>query len=346
MKNLIYIFCIIIVLFKTGNVLSNSNLFSVNNIEIESKKIKNKENLVNRAFKKGFNELTDRLLLKEDFKKISTTNLDQIKKLISHYQIISPNFKEDNQNFNVNIYFDKEKIHNFFYENNILYSDVLDIEVMLFPLLEENKQFFFYTKNYFYNNWNKNESEEAIQYVLPAETLENIRQIEINKENILKLDLVNFFKEYENENKVFAIIQLDDDTAKVFLNSIISGKKLNKNLFVKREGKKKEIFYNNIINEIKNTLKDMIKSQNLIDVRTPSFLNVKLKLEKNNNLFEFEKRLTNIDLVENYFIQKLNKDYVLIKIKYHGKISKIMSKLNTQKIKLKKADGEWQINLN
>ena len=90
----------------------------------------------------------------------------------------------------------------------------------------------------------------------------------------------------------------------------------------------------------------MIKSQNLIDVRTPSFLNVKLRLEKNNNLFEFEKRLTNIDLVENYFIQKLNKDYVLIKIKYHGKISKIMSKLNTQKIKLKKADGEWQINLN
>ena len=70
MKNLIYIFCIIIVLFQTGNVLSNSNLFSVNNIEIGSKKIKNKENLVNRAFKKGFNELTDRLLLKEDFKKI------------------------------------------------------------------------------------------------------------------------------------------------------------------------------------------------------------------------------------------------------------------------------------
>ena len=89
----------------------------------------------------------------------------------------------------------------------------------------------------------------------------------------------------------------------------------------------------------------MIKSQNLIDVRTPSFLNVKLKLEKNNNLFEFDKRLVNIDLVENYYIQEINKDYVLIKIKYHGKISKIMNKFDTEKIKLQTKDGDWQINL-
>ena len=56
------------------------------------------------------------------------------------------------------------------------------------------------------------------------------------------------------------------------------GKKLNKNLLIKKKKKKKEIFYDDIIQEIKNTLKDMMKSQNLIDVRTPSFLNVKLKL--------------------------------------------------------------------
>ena len=63
MKNLIYIFCIIIVLFKTGNVLSNSNLFSVNNIEINQETSKNKEKLVNTAFQKAFNELINRLLM-------------------------------------------------------------------------------------------------------------------------------------------------------------------------------------------------------------------------------------------------------------------------------------------
>ena len=79
MKFFIYIISILIVLFKTGNVLSDSNLFNVNNIEISTKEIKNKQNLVNKAFKKGFEELIARLLLKEDFKKLYTTDLKKNK---------------------------------------------------------------------------------------------------------------------------------------------------------------------------------------------------------------------------------------------------------------------------
>ena len=87
MKNLIFICCILIILFKTGNVLSDNNIFNVNNVEISKEISTNKEKLANQAFKKGFKELINRLLLEEDYKKISTTNLDQIKKLVSYYQI-------------------------------------------------------------------------------------------------------------------------------------------------------------------------------------------------------------------------------------------------------------------
>ena len=74
MKNLIFICCILIILFKTGNVLSNNNIFSVNNIEIVREISKNQEDLVNQAFEKGFKKLIQRLLLEEDYKKISTIN--------------------------------------------------------------------------------------------------------------------------------------------------------------------------------------------------------------------------------------------------------------------------------
>ena len=37
MKNLIFISFILIILFKTGNVLSDNNIFNVNNIEIAQK---------------------------------------------------------------------------------------------------------------------------------------------------------------------------------------------------------------------------------------------------------------------------------------------------------------------
>ena len=100
-----------------------------------------------------------------------------------------------------------------------------------------------------------------------------------------------------------------------------------------------------IISQIKITVEDLVKSQNLIDVRTPSFLNVKIKLDRKKNLIEFNNRLENIDLIDNFFIQRLNKDYVLIKIKYLGKIDKIISKLKEQNLNLKLVEGEWQINI-
>ena len=52
---------------------------------------------------------------------------------------------------------------------------------------------------------------------LPVESLEIIRKIENNKNNIFELNISDFFKEYQNENKVFAIIQMNDDKVKIFL---------------------------------------------------------------------------------------------------------------------------------
>ena len=83
----------------------------------------------------------------------------------------------------------------------------------------------------------------------------------------------------------------------------------------------------------------------MIDVRTPSFLNVEIKLNKKDNLVEFKKRLEKIDLIDDFYVQKLNKDYVLVKIKYLGKISKIINKLKDQKINLKMIAGQWQLTI-
>ena len=113
MKNLIFICCILIILFKTGNVLSDNNIFNVNNIEINKEISANKEKLVNQAFKKGFKELINRLLLEEDYKKISTSNIDQIKSLISYYQIQNKE-KEENNNIRFNIFLIKREFTTFF----------------------------------------------------------------------------------------------------------------------------------------------------------------------------------------------------------------------------------------
>ncbi len=345
MKNFIFIFSILIILFKTGNVLSNNNIFNVNNIEISKKTYKNKENLVNQAFKKGFGELIERLLLEEDYKRLSSTNLTVIKELISYYQIINQEEKDKINEVKVNIFFDKGKMHDFFYKQNILYSDIINTEIIFFPLLVNKNQFFIYSKNFFYENWNSKNSQSLIEYNLPVESIENIKKIEDKKNDIYKLNVSNFFEEYNNSKMIFAIIEIEQNEAKVFLNSKISGKKLNKTLSIKFDGSNQVLSYNKVIIEIKKTIRDLIKSQNLIDVRTPSFLNVKIKLNDKSNLVEFKNRTKDIGLINNYYIQQLNKDYALVKIKYLGKITKIIKKLKDQNINLKFINGLWELNI-
>ncbi len=347
MKKLIFICSILIILFKTGNVLSNNKIFNVNNIEIDKEISQNKEKLINKAFLKAFDKLITRLLMEEDYKKTSKMTLDQVKKLISYYQITSEN-SEGINNERINVFFDKDRVHKFFYEKNILYSDIMNSEVILFPLLKKENQFFIYTKNYFYKNWNNQESEQEnlIQYSLPVENIENIQKINLNKDSPYKIDIDDFFSEYNRNNIVLVYIEIKKDKAEVFLNTKIQNKKIKKTLSIKHGNNITEKkFYDEVIINSKETIRDLIKSQNLIDVRTPSFLNVRIKLNSEKNLVEFNNRIKEIDLIDNFYIQKLNKDYAVVKIKYLGKIDKIIDKLGKQKINLKMIEGTWQLTI-
>ena len=87
--------------------------------------------------------------------------------------------KVDKKKIKVNVFFDKDRMHNFFYKKNILYSDIINTEVILFPLLKKEDQYFIYTKNYFYENWNKESLKDLIQYTLPTENIESIQKINI-----------------------------------------------------------------------------------------------------------------------------------------------------------------------
>ena len=347
MKNLIFIYCILIILFKTGNVLSDNDIFNVNNVELIKENSENKEKMINKAFKNGFDKLINRLLLEEDYKKFSNTSLNQIKKLISYYQITAQDDKKVlKSNKKINIFFDKNSMHNFFYSRNILYSDIISTEAILFPLLKKEEQYFIYIKNYFYENWTKDSSDNIIEYILPAENIESIQKINLYKNNIYKLEISDFFKEHENKNVIFANIEIKKDKADIFLKTRIEGKKINRNLSIEKKiDENEENFYKKIILEIDKEIKDLVKSRNLIDVRTPSFLNVKIELNNKNNLITFKERVKKIDLIDNFYVQQLNKDYALVKIKYLGKINKIINKLKDENINLIMIAGQWQLNI-
>ena len=105
------------------------------------------------------------------------------------------------------------------------------------------------------------------------------------------------------------------------------------------------ILYEKIIYEVKDEIFNLVKSQNLIDIRTPSFLNAKLKSSNQSNLVEFNSKIKKIDLVENIFVEELNKDYVNFKIKYLGKLEKLIFELKNENINLNFINNEWVIKI-
>ena len=116
-------------------------------------------------------------------------------------------------------------------------------------------------------------------------------------------------------------------------------------MIIDRENLNQIQFYEKIITQIKEELSNLIKSKNLIDVRVPSFINVKFLLNKKNNLVELNKRLEKIDLIEKIYVQEFNNQFVLLKIKYLGKLVKIINQLKNEKIILKQSADQWSINL-
>ena len=157
---------------------------------------------------------------------------------------------------------------------------------------------------------------------------------------------MEIFKEYDNKNLALILIEERGlKKEKIFLKTKINGKNINKNLIFIRSSLDQEEFYNKIISDIKKNLVDLVKSQNLIDIRTPSFLNVEFDLNKKNNLVELKNRMQKIDLIENIYIQEYNNNYVLVKIKYLGKIDKIIKELESQKIFLRLSNDKWRLKI-
>ena len=342
------IIIILVIFLKTGNVLSNEDIFHVNNIELIKKTNISSEEMANRAIKKGFEQLKKKILLNKDLKKLSDLKLSQIKELVSFYQVQSINEDLIKQNtVKYNISFDKDKLHILFYNKNIAYSEISNKEIFLLPIFLQDEKIYIYNNNYFYENWNLDYESKLIEFILPLENIEILQTINSNKDNLLDLNLKDMFPEYKNKNLAAIIIEdTNSKLEKIFIKTIIMGKNIDKNIQVKRlENSQQNEFYQKIINEINTELISLVKSQNLIDVKTPSFLNTKFLNSKNYNLVELNKRIEKIDLIDRVFVQEFNNDYVMLKIKYLGKLDKVIQQLKEQSIILELIGDEWRIKL-
>ena len=348
MKRINIFLIILIIFFQTGNVLSKENIFNVNNIQLVNKHNSSYDELANQAIKIAFKKLINKILLDRDSSDLLNLNISEIKKLVSYYQVIN-NDEQENQISNrisFNVYFDRDKFHRLFFRLGVSYSEIFDKDLYLLPILKEDDKIFIFNQNFFYQSWNYNLENELIEFILPLESIELIQKINLSKDNLTGLDLRDLFLEYENKNLAIVLIEeTNSKKVKIYLKTRIMGKNIEKNITVDRKTDNKENFYRKIILKVNNEIIDLVKSQNLIDIRTPSFLNTKLILNKKNNLVELNRRLEKIDSIDDLYVQEFNNEYVLLKIRYLGKLNKIIKQLEKQNIILSQTGDQWSLKI-
>ncbi len=245
---------------------------------------------------------------------------------------------------NFSVTFDKDKIHELFYKRGILYSEISDKELYLLPVLIKDDEINVFNNNFFYQKWNDIYQNDLIEFILPLENIEIIQNINKNKNNLFNLDIKKLFEEYTNKNLALVLIEDNNEKIeKIYIKTFLQGKNISKSLEIKNNKLIKNKFYENIIINTKKELIDLVKSENLIDIRTPSFLNVRFNTNKKNNLVELNSRIKNIDAVENIFVQEFNKDYMNLRIKFLGKLEKITQLLKLKNIDLKLVNDQWII---
>ena len=132
---------------------------------------------------------------------------------------------------------------------------------------------------------------------------------------------------------------------KIFIKTSILEKNIDKSVLIKRSNLGEEKYFEKIIKNVSEELVNLIKSQNLVDVRVPSFLNTKFKSNQKFNLVDLDERIKKIELIDYIYVQELSKDYVMIKIKYLGKLDKIIKQLEEQNVILKFINEEWRIKI-
>ena len=339
-----------IFLFSTlSKSFSQESVFTINNVEVEGRIDLNfsREKYLNKAFLDSFEILMTKILLTKDLKKMRDIKLKKIKKMVSSFQILEESYSQDIYKINIKILYNDAKVKKLLGQKNILFSQPENISAVFYPILFIDGEIQSFNENFFYTNWKKvTIKNELINFILPLEDLEDISKIIEMKNSIEDLNIDLFVNKYDIKNYVFALMDYRNKKLYIHLKTNFNNNKISKNISHEIININEEEKLNYILKDLKLTIADLWKEENLINVLMP--LSVQLKFHQTNlkNLNELRKTFQKIDIIDNYTLEEFNINNSFFKIYYYGDPKKLKSELSKFGYQLENVQGHWRLYLN
>ena len=322
------------IFFSTG--ISQAKNFTINDIELSTPfKIDfNKNKIIDEGFIQAFNQLILSTTQSKDHQKLKQITLKQIKSMISTFSIKEEKFVDEIYYIKLNVTFDKKIIFDLLEKNNIFPSLPVKKDVVFIPIIvnQNENQIKMFSDNIIYNLWNSNIKQyELLNYILPTEDLEDLNLVKKNSKNLENFEFREIVKKYNIENYIISIFFIDSEQTSILNKITLDNQKNLKNILIKNIDFNNNSEINEFIETLKVTFEDYHKSQN--EINTSIKLPITISIENSNNIkiYQLEEKLSNIDLIYDFYIYKFDNKKNIYKIIFNGtpdKFIKVMKNNN------------------
>ncbi len=320
----LYIFFLILALslsfFSTSK--ASAKAFFIKDIEIQEKLENNfnKEKLINRGFKKAFNILMTKLVQSKDFEKIKNIKLNEIKSMVETFTIKEEKFINKTYSLNLGVSFNKKKVFNYLEKRKIFPSQIIEENFLFIPILldQSNNDILVYSKNPFYENWNVNNNNYLITYVLPTEDLDDLNLIRQNYQEIENYNFEKIIEKYFLENSIVAIFFRNNKEIKVLSKISIKEDQVIKSYSFKNIDLSNNDDLKKLISSLKIIYEDFWKENNLINTSIKLPIQVQVDSRNFELSLKFEETINQIDLISEISIIKFDKDFISYELTFNG----------------------------
>ncbi len=332
--------------FSTDNIYAND--YKVENLEIsEPYEINfNKKNIIDRAFVLSFKELITKITISDENFNLYKTDLKVIKSLVDSFSIIDEKFIDNKYFAKFNVNFNKKEVRDFLEKNNIFPSIPKEKILFVMPILidSQENELFLFSENPFYLDWNKkNEKHYLLKYIVPNEDIEDINIIKKNINNIEEYNFNEIISKYDLEDYIIIILFKNNDKLKT-----LSKINFNNNLFISNQifsgvNFDEKDSLTKIIKKLKKSYEDRWKKINQINTSIKLQLTLSIDSKNYKLIQKFEKKILNLDLVSNYYIDYFSNENTIYKIIYNSTPKKFIQEIENTGIKLDTSSKIWSI---
>ncbi len=319
----LYIFFLILALSLSFFSTSKAKDFFIDEIKIEEKLENNfnKEKLINRGFKKAFEELMFKLVQSKNLTNVKNVKLNEIKSMVETFTIKEEKFINKNYNLNLGVSFNKKKVLEFLDRKKIFPTEIKEENFLFIPVIldQSNNDILLYSNNIIYDEWESVSNKNyLIKYILPTEDLEDLSFIRKNSSEIENYDFEIIIDKYFLDNSIVAIFFKNEKEIKVLSKIEIKGEKIIKSNSFKNINIKNKNDLSILISELKIVYEDFWKEKNLINTSIKLPISVQVDSKDYNLSLQFEDTLKEIDLINSFSINRFNKDFIFYELIFNG----------------------------